>query len=956
MTMSGGRYANYAPLESFQQSFEPPGGAAQQPQQPQYTIQTNDPCMQAYNPAVAPGAPPPPGMSAVYNPTAVSTGRPHHQSNQQQQQQQHHNLLVSVSTSTTTGYAPNQQQQNSTMTAIFGLPPSPVPGVSGIGSPLQMAQQQPPPPQLPTIDPNNVPAAVSTETLQLSSPFDPLPFGGGPTPSTSASSNRPADPLHREPSPNLDDLLLLSSYMDPLSSLNSSSSPTPVPPPVPVDDEWLDELKIKVSALSLEPMTARQVVSRIRGKLDDVVTLYLPCVDFLVQCQQDLRKGLAIATQKRMHGRGRHFRNAMSPHQFYAAYIEQLPHRFYLKNQHTMDRTCLNNASQGLNKLVKDAKDAIGHGCEAVKSSFLGGMKDGESWGLRKWLSRNGNGLRICTDLECVLNSCQKLDRDASATKKLADILRPISKQSLDKLKQDVPSSYQEHSTAHPYLPFYHRLESALRGMSNFDPDDDDVICIDDDDDIKPKPKPVSVVSSFTTAVRQPAPVRAAPARAAAKPKKRRKRKKAAVADTYDLYNGVNIQQQQQQQPFKRSNVNVAPSAQPPPPQPAVVTNNNNSSHHQQQQHQAAAAVGGNYSSSGESDNESVIEIIGIKPTAGGPAVPKAADDDWICANCSMLNVVNATSCLACGEENLNANVAGAVTGNQDSNDFGDFSSQFDESLFAGAFGGSSDFGDNLSEVAAANETEITTQFAAAPIAAVAKPVWPLAGTGSNIGARAAALAMANNLDQLAVMFDQNQQAMVRPHTVHLAVHNNTFWDGEQYACSLRLLSRLLRDPHGSSHFLDSVNEDQIIKAGNYPLYSHVIKHPLCFRDIVSALVQNAETDNAATNNNLVRGNHGRLPCQGLSNWNMWRGIDLLQAIDLVFLNSLAYGKAVDCGENYKSQHRSQTNKLRKSFWDGINGIVVRHVGRHDTERRKQFTPTRRSESSGFVVYKIQER
>jgi hypothetical protein len=84
----------------------------------------------------------------------------------------------------------------------------------------------------------------------------------------------------------------------------------------------------------------------------------------------------------------------------------------------------------------------------------------------------------------------------------------------------------------------------------------------------------------------------------------------------------------------------------------------------------------------------------------------------------------------------------------------------------------------------------------------------------------------------------------------------------------------------------------------------------------------------------------------------MWKGTDLLQAIDLVFLNILAYGKAVDEG---RSQHRSRTNNLRKSLWNSINDVVVQHVGM-DVERRKQYTPTRRSETSGFVVYKIRER
>ena len=80
----------------------------------------------------------------------------------------------------------------------------------------------------------------------------------------------------------------------------------------------------------------------------------------------------------------------------------------------------------------------------------------------------------------------------------------------------------------------------------------------------------------------------------------------------------------------------------------------------------------------------------------------------------------------------------------------------------------------------------------------------------------------------------------------------------------------------------------------------------------------------------------------------MWIGKDLLQAIDLVFLNSLAYGNALNQG---RSQHRSFTNQLRKKFWNGISEIL----DKIDLESRKQSMPTRRAEKSGFVVYKIGE-
>ena len=125
----------------------------------------------------------------------------------------------------------------------------------------------------------------------------------------------------------------------------------------------------------------------------------------------------------------------------------------------------------------------LGH--ETVKNTFLGGMRDGESWGLRRWLSKNGGALKVCNDLELIFQALQKLDRDAETTKIIAKQLRPVAAHAYKQLKRMVPQAYQEVSSAHPYLPFFHRLESSLNGLSNFDPEDDDVVIIDDEDEIQ---------------------------------------------------------------------------------------------------------------------------------------------------------------------------------------------------------------------------------------------------------------------------------------------------------------------------------------------------------------------------------------------------------------------------------------------------------------------------------------
>jgi hypothetical protein len=307
-----------------------------------------------------------------------------------------------------------------------------------------------------------------------------------------------------------------------------------------------------------------------------------------------------------------------------------------------------------------------------------------------------------------------------------------------------------------------------------------------------------------------------------------------------------------------------------------------------------------------------VIEIVDVKPS--GPADLENVDD-WTCASCAMVNAASSTSCLACGEESLfkdlihipaledffNSSKAGTPASFESSN-----------------FRWGSDSNDELIQDPPRRE-----------------PMWPIP-LNEPQAQQATARVIADKLDTLAMFFEQNQQAAVRP----LSVRCGSFWDGDRYARALHLFAELLRRPH-SLYFLDQVDEDRLIQAGNQP-FSHVIKHPICFRDIAAAIL--------GDDLQVSRGNDGRLPVKGVS-WNMWKGLDFFQAIDLVFLNSLAYGKALDQG---RSQHRSQTNKIRKDLWDGIHDIVGEKVMR-DVEQRKRFTPTRRSESSGFVVYKINQ-
>mmetsp|Transcript_31641 Transcript_31641/g.46687 ORF Transcript_31641/g.46687 Transcript_31641/m.46687 type:complete len:232 (+) Transcript_31641:1557-2252(+) len=186
---------------------------------------------------------------------------------------------------------------------------------------------------------------------------------------------------------------------------------------------------------------------------------------------------------------------------------------------------------------------------------------------------------------------------------------------------------------------------------------------------------------------------------------------------------------------------------------------------------------------------------------------------------------------------------------------------------------------------------------------------------------------MAHEIEKIANAAERNELMSVRPKSAMA----DGFWDiGSPFASALRLLVANLRNKEALS-FIDPFDDTYVLMK---PSFSSMIKHPICKRDIVAALIGDGN-----------EGGDGKLPLEGLCSWNMWRGMDLLQAMDLVFLNNLAYnGKE-------KTKDRSTTNKLRRSLWDGINGVISEHFG-SDIEQRRRCMPTRRGETSGFVVRK----
>jgi ribosomal protein L18E len=70
------------------------------------------------------------------------------------------------------------------------------------------------------------------------------------------------------------------------------------------------------------------------------------------------------------------------------------------------------------------------------------------------------------------------LRKEDETSKRLVKRLRSLARDACAQLKKDVPASYQKQSIAHPYLPFYPRIESCLNDMASYDPDEEDDVIL----------------------------------------------------------------------------------------------------------------------------------------------------------------------------------------------------------------------------------------------------------------------------------------------------------------------------------------------------------------------------------------------------------------------------------------------------------------------------------------------
>ncbi|KAL9180693.1 hypothetical protein ACHAXT_011146 [Thalassiosira profunda] len=665
-------------------------------------------------------------------------------------------------------------------------------------------------------------------------------------------------------------------------------------------DPLLEEITLTVSAVSLEPLSGNAVVRHVRTKTDDVITRFLPCVDFLVNCQQELRQGLQLAQRSRSRSQGRS-RGAMgmTPRQFHTTYVAPLPRRFERHNEAIMAREHLTPAKQNLEQLVRESQACIPQGCEHVKNAFLGGMRENESWGLRKWLSKNGGAGSICNDLEEVMRHVKALDKELDTTKRLMSMLRPIAGQAHDRLKKDVPAAYQEQSTAHPYLPFFHRLESCLKQMATYDPEEDDVICLadssDEEDDVKffgggdeEKKKPV------------------APPKAKAEPEiicldsssdeEDENDKAVAKAERKPAANTPAVTTKTEEKTKETPQTRRSGSLSPLPPASPLLTEEyefGQSALHKQLQLATAAAAAKEKETSAASGNATTT-------TAG------EGGSQWRCQQCTFLNEAFAAKCQMCNDSDSD-------NGGNKSDDLANF------------LGGSGFFGGSSNHSFSADSLEQSCHRGGS--------------AGQNQQWKALQSADARELECLA---DHISKGGSLPKQAH---RGDRFWGTQDLFPSLLLIFRTLLQSPISYRFLEPVDESHLFMMG-LPAYSSAIRHPLCFHAIVSSL---SKSEDALKYPHLtMRLSDGNLPGNDevLRTWNMWNGLHLIEAIDLVLLNSLAYNALHNAGRN-DSQLRSETERLRNVLWDGVNGIMNERLQSYE---RMEHTPQRRSPNSGFVV------
>jgi len=464
-----------------------------------------------------------------------------------------------------------------------------------------------------------------------------------------------------------------------------------------------------------------------------------------------------------------------------------------------------------LTELCVEAKKFLPYGCESVKNAFLGGMREGKSWGLRRWLSKNGGALHICSDLENIFQALQNLDREAEKTRQLASHIRPIAARVHGQLIREVPSAYQEISSAHPYLPFFHRLESVLKSLSTFDPDDDDVLIIDDEEELK-----------------------------ALKKKGTQDESKRKANNTYEINESTTKKQK-----HEISNGNEFIGGNIPNFNSKTIQDDKDSI-----DCEVICITNPSFRSTVDKKNPYTNVNMPIQKYDYSETVSKVPPNSWRCKQCTYLNDGASQHCYMC---------------------------------------------------------EIDEDYTPIPVTVKTSNTHPTPTNREYIDIES----LFKRIESLASKYD------------HIKCPNYFMCDAEQFwnqprnfAYAVRLLAALIRNPAAS------MMTEPTIQNSNDDFKLNIMK-PLCFRDIANALL----CTTTAYKGKLMVSLH----------WNMFNGRDLLEATDLVLLNSLVF-----YSRNKSSALRPVIIQLRKRFWEDIRSRA----------RDRANMPMKRGEKSGYVVSK----
>jgi len=525
-------------------------------------------------------------------------------------------------------------------------------------------------------------------------------------------------------------------------------------------------------------------------------------------------------------------------------------------------------------------------------------MREGQSWGLRKWLSTNGGALAICNDLELIMGALRKLDKSAPSTIRLAEIVRPRAQLIFDRLKADVPKAYQEHSSAHPYLPFFHRLEGVLKGIATFDPTDDDVVCLDDsddEDDIKPTP----VKSESDAGI---VPTGATPGLGSKRPSVSAKSDDSSMMDASTT---KRIKREGSDlsgfSGFNQAFGNVLEKLADESDTGGTGTSGQSSTPAQKEEVETIDLLD-------SSDEEDEVGSKLLAGPAGAPTGESAIDSKlppaaanmpqmaspntfaskgWRCSQCTYLNEANAKRCVMC----------------EDDDDDEDFDNDaLLQALMNGTF--ANDVGDHATSANSIMGGSGAT--AVQDINTASTPPYTADG-------------LCTKLDAIITGFGSNMHYMLRPCEVDTTAEQ---WNTDNaYVWVLKFFKMILRRPESRS-LINPADETALFLAG-HPSFSSVIRHPFCFADIVEALATPKE-----------RGSHlwGDGKLSSLPKCNLWEGRDLLEAIDLVIVNSLAYFGDRD------SDKKAMSQKLRAYFWKTL-----------ECAHNKSTLPRRRKPSEKFI-------